>query len=72
MLPSPILKSKEILYNKKEMKIYLADTKQRDYLGHNIKIPCLHHLESYWAIKKDKKFDITKLTIFKKENNDYK
>lgn len=54
------------------MKIYLADTKQRDYLGHNIKIPCLHHLESYWAIKKDKKFDITKLTIFKKENNDYK
>jgi len=29
------------------MKIYLADTKQRDYLGHNVKIPYLHHLESY-------------------------
>ena len=49
------------------MKIYLADTKQREFLGHNIKIPYLHHLESYWAIMKDKK-DITKWSIFKREN----
>lgn len=36
------------------MKIYLADTKQREHLGHNKIIPYKHHLESYYAIFKDR------------------
>ena len=46
------------------MKIYLADTKQREHLGHNKTIPYKHHLESYYAIMKDKT-TITKWSIFK-------
>jgi len=49
------------------MKIYLADTKSREHLGHNKKIPYLHHLESYYAIMKDKK-EIIKWSIFKDKN----
>lgn len=51
------------------MKIYLADTKQREHLGHNVKIPYLHHLESYYAIAKDNLTDITKWSIFNEGNN---
>lgn len=46
------------------MRIYLADTKQREHLGQNKTIPYLHHLESFYAIMKDKK-DIIKWSIFK-------
>jgi hypothetical protein len=51
------------------MKIYLADTKQREHLGHNIKIPYLHHLESYYAIIKDRSTNISKWSIFDKKHN---
>jgi len=46
------------------MKIYLADTIQRDYLGHIKKLGGSWHLESYFAIIKNKT-DIKKLSIFK-------
>ena len=46
------------------MKIYLADTIQRDCLGHINKVGGQWHLESYFAIIKNKT-DIKKLSIFK-------
>ena len=51
------------------MKIYLADTIQRDYLGHITKLGGQWHLESYFAIIKNKT-DIKKLSIFKNEDNE--
>ena len=50
------------------MKIYLADTIQRDYLGQIEKVGGQWHLESYFAILKNKT-DITKWSIFKKDEN---
>lgn len=49
------------------MKIYLADTIQRDYLNHIAKVGGQWHLESYFAILKNKT-NITKWSIFKNEN----
>ena len=46
------------------MRIYLADTIQRDYLGHINKLGGEWHLESYFQIIQ-KKSDIKKLSIFK-------
>ena len=46
------------------MRIYLADTIQRDYLGHINKLGGKWHLESYFQIIQ-KKSDIKKLSIFK-------
>lgn len=52
------------------MKIYLADTIQRDYLGYNILTGYQNHLESYFSILA-KKCDLKKWSIFsnrEKEN----
>ena len=49
------------------MKIYLADTIQRDYLGHIIKVGGQWHLESYFAII-TKNSDIKKWSIFKRDD----
>jgi len=49
------------------MKIYLADTIQRESLNHNITISYSHHLESYYAIIKNKS-DIKKWSILKDKN----
>jgi len=46
------------------MKIYLADTNQRDHLGHIVKVGGQWHLESYFAIMKNK-ICIKKWSIFK-------
>ena len=51
------------------MKIYLADTIQRDYLGHIIKVGGRWHLESYFAII-TKKSDIKKWSFFKENYNE--
>ena len=51
------------------MKIYLADTIQRDYLGHIIKVGGQWHLESYFAII-TKKSDIKKWSFFKENYNE--
>jgi len=45
------------------MKIYFADTIQREYLDHNKKFPILHHLESYFFIM-TKNADLKKWSIF--------
>ena len=49
------------------MKIYLADTIQRDYLGHIIKVGGQWHLESYFAII-TKNSDIKKWSIFERDD----
>lgn len=36
------------------MKIYLADTIQRERLNYNMVFPIRHHLESFFAIIKNK------------------
>lgn len=53
------------------MRIYLADTMQRDYLGHIAKVGGQWHLESYFAILKNKT-DIKKWSIFKKKGKNGK
>ena len=41
------------------MKIYLADTIQRDSLGYNVKFLIQNHLESYFAIiRKKERIDL--------------
>ena len=49
------------------MRIYLADTIQRDYLNHIAKVGGQWHLESYFSIL-IKKVDIKKWSIFKDKN----
>lgn len=39
---------------KAEMKIYLADTIQREFLGHNQEMKIKNHLESYFFILRKK------------------
>lgn len=51
------------------MKIYLADTIQRDYLGHIEKMGGDNHLESYFAII-TKNSDIKEWAIFKDKDED--
>ena len=46
------------------MKIYLADTIQRDDFGYNTKFGVRNHLESYAALLLKKK-DLRALSIFK-------
>ena len=46
------------------MKIYLADTNQRNHLGHIAKVGGQWHLESYFRIVKNK-INIKKWIIFK-------
>ena len=53
------------------MKIYLADTIQRDNLGYNIKFPVKNHLESYFAIER-KKERIELWSIFERRSNENK
>jgi len=48
------------------MKIYLADTIQREGLSYNEKFKILNHLESYFAIMKNK-IDIKEWSIVKKD-----
>lgn len=49
------------------MLIYLADTIQREHLKYNIKFGIKNHLESYWALLKQKKNTIDKWEITKEK-----
>ena len=40
------------------MKIYFADTIQRERLDYNNTLPIKYHLESYWQILIKKDFDL--------------
>lgn len=50
------------------MKIYLADTVQREHLNYHQKFPVANHLESYFSII-SKKTDISKWHIFQRNNH---
>lgn len=49
------------------MKIYLADTIQREHLDYNRKYNIRNHLEPYWALLKQKKNTIDKWSIAKEK-----
>ena len=50
------------------MKIYLADTIQRQHLGYNKRFPILHHLESFYAILKTNKLHLFKTVVEEHHN----
>lgn len=49
------------------MKIYLADTIQREHLDYNKKLYIYNHLESYWALLKQNK-NMKDWSVYEKSN----
>ena len=51
------------------MKLYLADTVQRERLGYNEKLSILNCLESYWAVRQNHCWTLFKKICMRKGGN---